>query len=65
MLVRNGHAESWDEECRLAAAMTPDELEEAKERYHKLAMGRATGNKRYDSPDPEQEGKSLADVEQG
>jgi hypothetical protein len=61
MLVRNGHAAPADEECRAKANMSPDQLEEAKEHYHKLAMGRGTGIKKFDAPDTDQGRESLAD----
>jgi hypothetical protein len=50
ILVRNGHAEPVDQEAKEKANMTTEELLVAKERYHKLAMGRATGDRRYDAP---------------
>jgi len=49
-LVRNGHAEPADDECKQKANMTADDIEAAKAHFHKLAMGRASGMKQHDSP---------------
>jgi len=61
-LVRNGHAEPADEECRIAAAMTQAEMDAAKARYQRIAVGRGTGLKKYDAPPPAAEVQSMADA---
>jgi hypothetical protein len=53
LLVRNGHADAIDDEAKVKANMTEDQLRVAKERFLRLAMGRATGDRRYDAPEME------------
>jgi hypothetical protein len=39
ILVRNGHAEPADDECRIKANMTPDQLAAAQRNYPAIAKG--------------------------
>ncbi len=62
ILVQNGHAEPADDECKLAANMTHSEMDEAKAKYQKLALGRSTGIRKYDGKPPASQAASLADA---
>jgi hypothetical protein len=63
ILVQNGQAGPEDDECRKKANMTPLQIAQAKVRYKKLCLGRATGDRKYDAPDKSKEPVSLADAE--
>jgi len=52
---RMGIGEPADDECRAACeaeGLTAERRAEILERYQKVASGRATGDPRYDAPDP-------------
>lgn len=52
---RMGIGEPADDECRAACeaeGLTAERRAELLERYQKVASGRATGDPRYDAPDP-------------
>ena len=61
LLVRLGRAIPADDECRRAAAMTDEQMQEAQDFHERLCQGRATGDPLYDAPDPQEREETLAD----
>lgn len=51
LLVRQGTARPADEECRLKANVSPEDMVKKYERQKLLEAGKLTGDPKYDAPD--------------